>query len=334
MIEFDPVMAGLAAQLHALVSRLLAGSRDVALVDFPNHQNIGDAAIWLGEMTLLRSLNVRVRYACDQRSYRPEQLRSALPHGVVLLHGGGNFGDLYPRHQRLRERVVADFPDRRVIQMPLSIAGASEETVRRCRPIFDCHPDLTFLLREGRSLEWFRGRFACRTGLAPDAATCLGNLRRPGLTDGRPLWLARQDREATGARDVVVPDGFRCQDWPGQTRRAASRRLVSRVSSYAISSAPTLGSILHRPTAEMLYGRLASERVRAGVNLLSGAPAVVTDRLHGHILATLCGRPNVLLDNSTGKVRSYHGTWTHASPLVHWAETREEAWRLAREMVA
>jgi pyruvyl transferase EpsO len=60
---------------------------------------------------------------------------------------------------------------------------------------------------------------------------------------------------------------------------------------------------------------------------------VVTDRLHGHILALLLGIPHVVLDNSYGKLHHFIRTWTHASPLVRMAAAPDEATALARELL-
>ncbi len=70
---------------------------------------------------------------------------------------------------------------------------------------------------------------------------------------------------------------------------------------------------------------LANEWVDRGASLLKQGRVVVTDRLHGHILALLLGVPHVLLDNSTGKVRSTYDTWTSSSPNVAFAESSEDA---------
>jgi exopolysaccharide biosynthesis predicted pyruvyltransferase EpsI len=52
---------------------------------------------------------------------------------------------------------------------------------------------------------------------------------------------------------------------------------------------------------------------------------VVTDRVHGHILALLRARPQVVLDNEDGKVHALVRGWTGGSPLVHLATSADEA---------
>ena len=45
---------------------------------------------------------------------------------------------------------------------------------------------------------------------------------------------------------------------------------------------------------------------------MAAAQCVVSNRLHGHILACLLGLPNLLFDNSYGKCSDYFHTW-HAN---------------------
>jgi pyruvyl transferase EpsO len=58
---------------------------------------------------------------------------------------------------------------------------------------------------------------------------------------------------------------------------------------------------------------------------------VITDRLHAHILSLLLGIPNIILDNSYGKVRDFHETWTSGSDIVTMATSPEHARSLAAE---
>jgi exopolysaccharide biosynthesis predicted pyruvyltransferase EpsI len=63
---------------------------------------------------------------------------TSLPDGIVLLHGGGNFGDEWPEHQRLREQILREHRDRPVVVLPQAVQF-SQATVEAC-------PDATFAL--------------------------------------------------------------------------------------------------------------------------------------------------------------------------------------------
>ena len=110
----------------------LAG-QPFALVDFPDHANVGDSAIWLGTTAFFRRQHaVEPRYVASIAAFSPAALRRAHPEGPILIHGGGNFGDLWPRHQAFRERLLETFPDRLIVQLPQS--PPRRETRGRTRP--------------------------------------------------------------------------------------------------------------------------------------------------------------------------------------------------------
>jgi pyruvyl transferase EpsO len=88
------------------------------------------------------------------------------------------------------------------------------------------------------------------------------------------------------------------------------------------------------PLRPGLWDGLARERVDRGCAILSSGKVAITDRLHGHILCLLLSIPHVVLDNSYRKVSSFYETWTEASDLAHWAETPDEAVKLAGELIA
>jgi exopolysaccharide biosynthesis predicted pyruvyltransferase EpsI len=70
-------------------------------------------------------------------------------------------------------------------------------------------------------------------------------------------------------------------------------------------------------------------------NLLADRGRVfVSDRLHAHVLAVLRGQPSVVLPDAFGKNRALYDSWTHGIENVHWAEDRDQALKLARELTS
>jgi exopolysaccharide biosynthesis predicted pyruvyltransferase EpsI len=313
---------------EATLRPLLRGHGPVALVDVPNYPNVGDSAIYLGELACLRSLGVgRPRYACDLRSYHPGHLAASVGRGPILLAGGGSLGDLWPLAQQCREAVIADFPDNPIVQLPQTIHFQSSSALRRARRVFDAHPNLTLLVRDRRSLEIARSEFRAPSLLCPDLAFCLGPLAAPGPPTRPVVWLSRTDSEsrtpAPGAARALSVDWL---DEPATLLRSLSYALINAVRR------PRSGR-LARPLLSAIYRPLARQRLLRGCRLLGSARCVITDRLHGHILSLLLGIPHVLLDNSYGKVSEFHRTWTEGSELVRWADSPEQALSAAWEMV-
>src|SRR5579864_3351834 len=115
------LILSISQRIDTVLSNLLPRGSKCAFLDFPNHSNTGDSAIWLGESEWLKGQDVRVAYSCDVETYSKDRLSALLPEGAILLHGGGNLGDFWVYHQKFREQVIEDFPDHKIIQLPQTI---------------------------------------------------------------------------------------------------------------------------------------------------------------------------------------------------------------------
>src|SRR5215510_13090808 len=79
--------------IHSVMENFASGQQ-YALLDFPNHSNVGDSAIWAGERVYLRQYWGRdPSYVCEH-NLDTRALADAIDDGPILLHGGGNFGDV------------------------------------------------------------------------------------------------------------------------------------------------------------------------------------------------------------------------------------------------
>ncbi len=336
-----PLSDRLREMLDSVIGCELAGHPEVALATFPNHWNLGDTAVWAGQRAVLARLGVGVSYVCDFRTYRPDALRRALPEGPILLSGGGNFGDVYPNEQGLRERILDDFPDRLVVQLPQSVWFRSEANLDAMRRRCERSARFVMLARDRRSLDLVRARFGVPARLAPDMAFGLPDLRpqrRAAVTD--VLWLLRRDIEASAnapRRGLASKDPGVLGDWtrPGFSRRGVPWGAYARAHwlSWRLRQMPA--GLLHSREAWVKHSfeALASLRMEIACRFVSAGRVLVTDRLHGHILALLLGIPNVCLDNRDGKVRQFYQTWTAGDPLVAWADSLPHARSLVREFL-
>ena len=319
------LIATLRKTIDEVLGPILAGTRRVALLDFPAHANVGDSAIWLGTLAYLRATGKEVCYSCDHSTYSRATLAGRLRDGVILLSGGGNFGDIWKHPQRLREQVVRDFPDARIVQLPQSIMFRDERELERARATFDAHPSLTLLVRDRRSLRFAAETFRAPSLLCPDMAFCLGPIARPAPATKSVVWLARTDRECGAG---TPPAGVPSVDWlhePPSVELCLESFLRELVVEHPRAER-TLRSVLSRAA-----NRAAAGRLRRGCAMLGEGRVVITDRLHAHILSLLLGIPNVILDNSYGKLHDFYHTWTSGSGLVRWARDPEHAIALAEE---
>jgi exopolysaccharide biosynthesis predicted pyruvyltransferase EpsI len=313
---------------ETLDPRLPDGCR-VALVDFPHVPNVGDSAIWLGTLAYLARRGIRPRFTCSNRSYSRSALARRIGNGVILLSGGGNFGDLYPPHQDLREAVIRHFPRNTIVQLPQTIHFESLEKLARARQILDAHPDFTLLVRDASSLALAREQFRAPSLLCPDMAFALGAQSRPAPPTHPVVWLARNDKESPTVAAARPPAGVFKTDWllDEVTPTVKLNRRLGRLAREL----PTLRRLL-QGTLSLTYEPVARERVQRGMRALGAGRVVVTNRLHGHVLCLMMGIPHVVMDNSYGKVRGFYEAWTRSSPLALWGDSEAAALERALEM--
>jgi exopolysaccharide biosynthesis predicted pyruvyltransferase EpsI len=330
----DRLQKSYAKTLDAL---LPPGSR-VVLLEYPSHWNIGDHLIWLGETTYLSHRpDLSVHYISDRFTYSHKSLARHLPRdGVILLHGGGNFGDIYPQVQRMREAVIEHFPKNRFIQLSQTISFDNPDAAKGTAAVLERHPDFTLLARDRQGLEFARALLPCKVELCVDAAFMLGIQRRTRPVENQIMWIARRDGEGLHT-PIAHPTGTLVFDWEDVERdpRAWTRAYRwSRVQAAGLANLRTHGGPL-APWGKRLtntFDDCSWVHADAGFQHLSRAQVLVTDRLHGHIMAVLLDLPHVLLDNADSKLRRFYETWTHSAACAHWADTPEQALELAQSL--
>ncbi|EYR64785.1 exopolysaccharide biosynthesis protein [Actinotalea ferrariae CF5-4] len=333
-------LSTLRSEARERLAEVLDGARTVALVNFPNHGNPGDPAIWLGTRILLRDLGVRVGYSSAHWDFDAGSLRSAVGSAPVLLNGGGNFGDLYLGQQQTRIEVLRTLRDNPVVQLPQSIHFADPANEARMAELLASHPDFRMMVRERNALRIARERLGLEPTLSPDHALALGARSRTRAPVWPVLWLTRLpgDPEHVDHGEPDDPDVRRVEWLHGVPDDEAGWDLVGRLAlrvnrAVRDSWSPGVrGMGLRHAAAERTYTPLAWRWVRRGIDLLSSAEVVVTDKLHGHVLCALLGIPHVVLDNSYGKVSGTLDAWTGGLPGVHRAESGEEALALAHRL--
>ncbi|WP_298460423.1 polysaccharide pyruvyl transferase family protein [uncultured Cellulomonas sp.] len=329
-----------------VLATALDGARTVALVNFPNHGNPGDPAIWLGTRALLAELGVRVRYRSAWWDTDPRALRRAVGDAPVLLNGGGNLGDLYAGQQGTRMRVLRELRHNPVLQLPQSVHFRDPANAAAMADVVAAHGGFRLLVREHASVTRAREQLGVEPALSPDHALGLGRLARTVPVTRPVLWLARRPGDPEhvpydepGPEDADVTrvewmEGIaaaqagwdRAGRWMLRVNGAVAHRW--RAGDDGVRWARPAHAVVART-----YDPLGRRWVRHGLDLLSGSRVVVTDKLHGHLLCAMLGIPHVVLDNAYGKVSATVETWTHALPGVHLAADGRGALATARRLL-
>ena len=305
------------------------GEAPFALVDFPDHPNVGDSAIWLGTTMYFRHRRgLGPRYVASGEAFSEAALRRSLPGGPIFIHGGGNFGDLWPRHQEFREHLLERFRDREIVQLPQSIHFDDPARIARTARVVARHGNFKLFVRDRPSYDFAAAHFDCETSLCPDMALFLGPLARAS-PEVDVLHLRRTDKErALGQATPGSGYTFRVADWLGESSISLEAAKLLRVLRELAG-----GRRDRLALRSARYDTAAGARVRRGCGLLSSGRVVVTDRLHAHILCLLLGIPHAVLDNSYGKLARFLDAWTGDIAGVHRAQSVEDVERWAAAMV-
>ena len=292
-------------QLEPIVP-LIGRDRPMLYLDYPIHENIGDLLINAGTERFFEEHGLRVWRRHSIFDFPPGAYGKLPPGTVVVLHGGGNFGDIWVEHQEFRERVVREFPEQRIVAMPQTVHFRDGERARRAFATLAAHRDLHLFVRDRVSERTLREGGMRNVALAPDMAHALWPTLRaaPGRGGREALHMYRDDIESGAVPADLVGHRGAALDWADSVPAAhfALFRAVRKLHVLA-------GHAPGRLQLSSLWYPVRDRIIADGIAMFSGRSQIVTNRLHGVILAALLELPVVAFDNSYGKLSTYIDAW-------------------------
>lgn len=324
-----------------------------ALLNYPNYINLGDHLIWLGNLFYLRrSLGTRIAYAASAVEFSPTDLAMATDRSPVpiLLSGGGSLGDLWYGHQRFREQIIQRYPDRPIVILPQTMYFQDGKKLAQAARIFNAHPALTIFTRDRVSHTAAQEAFYnCQVELAPDTAfqiTCLADFPMPSPRRGI-LYHCRTDAELlTQVALAQLPLPLDMSDWQPYedhwlmgSAAFPLKQTMATVIREGWQRGPRRprewwsrrtweGSFCPHTLLNSVYAPLRQRQswsfVHSAVYQFRQYQLIITNRLHGHILATLLGIPHVFLPNNYHKNQAFYETWTSNIPYCKFVSEPEK----------
>lgn len=308
--------------------RELIGAKSFVYVDMPVYGNIGDLLIMQGTFRFFEKNKLKPRIVAPIFAFDVDWIQ---PDEVVVFQGGGNFGDLYAGMQPLREKTVKEKPHNRIIILPQTIHFSSDEAMAKSIAIFQQHNDVHICVRDEKSYALAK-QFTKNAYLVPDMAHHLFPIKSIPAQAKTTLLLSRTDDEKAGNENVTegkTSDGkahrhgndqnlvstyTTITDWP---ELVGNRDKIFRLYYLAMRLFYRTGfGILGNRIFAKLWPRYANTLIEDATRLFGRHEYIVTDRLHGHILACLMSKPHTVLDNSYGKNSGYSKVWTGRSDIV------------------
>ena len=274
-------------------------------LDVPGYFNVGDNIICLGSLELLKQIPFNCDYVSTVGNFSQEKIKAST---CIIMQGGGNFGDLWRKHQDLRQTVVEAYPDNKIIILPQTIFYKDKKWFEKDATALNKHKNLHICARDTKSLEILESAVTCNLHLVPDMAFYISEklLKRHSLKEnGRALFLKRDDAElceydfnAYITEEKALLDTC---DWPTMEQSFFAKELLDKLvfRRKRLKRIPDIyADLIFRPF-----------QVKKGVEFVSQYKKVYTTRLHVAILSILLKKEVVFFDNSYGKNSSFYHTW-------------------------
>lgn len=268
-------------------------SPKVAFIMFAaNYNNLGDIAITKAQTEFLKS-NLSKDYeivpiSVEKTFHVYKSMKKAINKDTIItLIGGGNSGTTYEFIEWPRRFVLKKFKKCRIISFPQSVYyGKSDcdnlykkEFISICKK---CN-NLTLIAREQQSYDIYKEMLgnSVRILLTPDIVFSLNEIEK---TDRKGVSLIfRNDIEK--AIDSKTEEKM---------------KNYCKIKEYQVTYDDTCDVHI---TGNGFYELLIF------INKIKKKELVITDRLHGMILAYITGTPCIVLDNNNHKIKSTYDTW-------------------------
>ncbi|KQD66221.1 polysaccharide pyruvyl transferase [Acinetobacter baumannii] len=280
--------------------------------DLSYHINIGDTLIWQGTLDFLSDKPYKMM---DYGNSATASLTPLDSNVVILLHGGGNFGDIYGSSQKFRKDVIKLYPDNKIIILPQTIYFKDKDVEKEDFQYFAQHKNLYLCVRDQ-----FSYNLACqyldkgKVLFLPDMAFCIKDERFiKSQSTGKKLLMSRIDVEAVPL-DKKYRDQVNLQsDWPTFEKTPIYCNYLKFL--FAINRKLSKGQrnkqhpFLIKYINNFAMNTVRTQLIDTGIRFINDFDVIYTTRLHGCILSLLLDKKIILLDNSYGKNRAYYEAW-------------------------
>lgn len=260
----------------------------IILIGTAIYGNIGDHAISIAEINFLKTEfpNAKlIEIPISLYEYKSDIINENINNNdLIIINGGGYLGTLWKTGQEISNSIIINNPNNRIIIFPQTMyyKEGSEDLIKEHKNIIASHPNVSLIVRDKKSFD-----FVSKIGfefknviLTPDIVTYIeGNKYKNNKN--KIIFVLRKDHEKVDYNEDIeklknhfIELGYQEENF---------EYTDSVVEDYY-----------------NLYNR--DDLVEKYLKMIGQANFVISDRLHGMILAAICGVPVIALDNVSNKV--------------------------------
>lgn len=301
-------------QLRSIINNQLLTliDSDYAYLELPYYENIGDTLIWEGTRIFLKQLKYKCLYSAGSTTFYNHKIPQ---HTLILLQGGGNFGDLWNGPHSFRKKIIELYPNNKIIIFPQTVWYENQENIKADEIFFANHPNVTICARDKVSFKFMQEHFPKNKALlVPDMAFFIdfnkfGEINTTKTE--RTLYAKRTDKELKN--DIwpsFIPQNAEVHDWPTVEYKvpkyAHADYIVGWLNFFAnIKGIKPINRLIDLIRA--LFYR--PQYIKDSVRFINQYDTIYSTRLHIAVASAMMGKKVYFMDNSYGKNFSFYDTW-------------------------
>ncbi|MBR3755234.1 MAG: glycosyltransferase [Clostridia bacterium] len=254
------------------------------------------------------SKEVTYREYHDEKKYLEKFVNTS---DVLLLTGGGNFGNEYGA-QKIRNDIVTTWSKNRKIVFPQTIYFTADEdgatALEETKKIYTKENNVVLFLRERTSFDFAQEHYSCESYLVPDIVLSQ-DMSVSAQRKDYVLLCLRNDKEKSVPNETID----------------LIRKMINQTDLSEIST-----------DLQLDYHLDKTQRVSAINSALDKwrtSRLVITDRLHGMIFAAITGTPCIALSNYNHKISGSY-EFIKYLPYIKFVKTEEEIKTAFSELIS
>lgn len=222
---------------------------------------------------------------------------------ILILQGGGNMGDNALWTETRRRTMVRYFPKNKVLIMPVSLHFSESTEGINQRHLssltYSQHPDLTLLVRDKQSFDFCLSEQFCKqVFLTPDIALYFSydSYKLKSDNKNKILLCLRKDEEIAVNQESII--------------NLLNKEKIDYVLTDTFQQ-------------KFIFDFEREKIAREYMEFFSSFRLVITDRLHGLIIAVLTKSKCIVLNNKNNKVFNSK-IWFKDLSFIHYCDSESE----------
>lgn len=274
------------------------------------HNNMGDHALGYCRKELLKKIGIHnsqiIDFSTRDRMKYWEFMKKSISNSdVILLRGGGFFGDLWEDGFEIILEFIEEFPDNTIILFPQSVYFSETENgnewLNKSKEIISGRENLYIFARDFKSYDKFKNIFPKNNVYCtPDTVLSYKPKLDYSQKENKAILCLRNDREKRN-------NGF---------NKSELKKLLSQKGLTVIEQ-DTCVDCEFKTTSD------SEEKLYELWNKFSSSKIVITDRLHGMIFSAITGTPCIVFDNIDHKVYNAY-QWIEDLEYVKCVDDKNE----------